>query len=209
MIVALSWFECVRLRLTERIGTTVMSALKIKKGSSKHSAYNLRPNYDTLIESHTLAILVDNEAGVLARVIGLFSGRGYNIDSLTVAEVDHEGRLSRITIVTSGTPQVIEQIKAQLGRIVPVHEVHDLTVEGAFVERELALLKVSGQGEKRVEALRLADIFRANVVDSTLESFVFQLIGTPDKIDAFADLMQPLGLREIVRTGVAAISRGA
>ena len=161
MIVALSWFECVRLRLTERIGTTVMSALKIKKGSSKHSAYNLRPNYDTLIESHTLAILVDNEAGVLARVIGLFSGRGYNIDSLTVAEVDHEGRLSRITIVTSGTPQVIEQIKAQLGRIVPVHEVHDLTVEGAFVERELALLKVSGQGEKRVEALRLADIFRA------------------------------------------------
>ena len=209
MIVALSWFECVRLRLTERIGTTVMSALKIKKGSSKHSAYNLRPNYDTLIESHTLAILVDNEAGVLARVIGLFSGRGYNIDSLTVAEVDHEGRLSRITIVTSGTPQVIEQIKAQLGRIVPVHEVHDLTVEGAFVERELALFKVSGQGEKRVEALRLADIFRANVVDSTLESFVFQLIGTPDKIDAFADLMQPLGLREIVRTGVAAISRGA
>jgi len=209
VIVALSWFECVRLRLTERIGTTVMSALKIKKGSSKHSAYNLRPNYDTLIESHTLAILVDNEAGVLARVIGLFSGRGYNIDSLTVAEVDHEGRLSRITIVTSGTPQVIEQIKAQLGRIVPVHEVHDLTVEGAFVERELALLKVSGQGEKRVEALRLADIFRANVVDSTLESFVFQLIGTPDKIDAFADLMQPLGLREIVRTGVAAISRGA
>ena len=192
----------------KRIGFTAMSALKIKKGSSKHSAYNLRPNYDSLIETHTLAILVDNEAGVLARVIGLFSGRGYNIDSLTVAEVDHEGRLSRITIVTSGTPQIIEQIKAQLGRIVPVHEVHDLTVEGAFVERELALLKVIGQSDKRVEALRLADIFRANVVDSTLESFVFQLIGTPDKIDAFADLMQPLGLKEIARTGVAAISRG-
>ena len=193
----------------KRIGFTAMSALKIKKGSSKHSAYNLRPNYDSLIETHTLAILVDNEAGVLARVIGLFSGRGYNIDSLTVAEVDHQGRLSRITIVTSGTPQIIEQIKAQLGRIVPVHEVHDLTVEGAFVERELALLKVIGQSDKRVEALRLADIFRANVVDSTLESFVFQLIGTPDKIDAFADLMQPLGLKEIARTGVAAISRGA
>lgn len=192
----------------KRIGFTAMSALKIKKGSSKHSAYNLRPNYDSLIETHTLAILVDNEAGVLARVIGLFSGRGYNIDSLTVAEVDHQGRLSRITIVTSGTPQIIEQIKAQLGRIVPVHEVHDLTVEGAFVERELALLKVIGQSDKRVEALRLADIFRANVVDSTLESFVFQLIGTPDKIDAFADLMQPLGLKEIARTGVAAISRG-
>ena len=186
-----------------------MGALKIDKGSSKHSAYNLSPNYESHIESHTLAILVDNEAGVLARVIGLFSGRGYNIDSLTVAEVDHEGRRSRITIVTSGTPQVIEQIKAQLGRIVPVHEVHDLTVEGAFVERELALLKVMGQGEKRVEALRLADIFRANVLDSTLESFVFQIIGTPDKIDAFADLMQPLGLKEIARTGVAAIARGA
>lgn len=185
-----------------------MSALKIKKGSSKHSAYNLRPNYDNLVESHTLAIVVDNEAGVLARVIGLFSGRGYNIDSLTVAEIDHKGHRSRITIVTSGTPQVIEQIKAQLGRIVPVHEVHDLTVEGASVERELALFKVAGNGDKRVEALRLADIFRTNVVDSTLESFVFQLTGTPDKIDAFAELMQPLGLREIARTGVAAISRG-
>ncbi len=191
-----------------RIGTMAMSALKIKKGSSKHSAYNLRPNYDDLNESHTLAILVDNEAGVLARVIGLFSGRGYNIDSLTVAEVDHEGRRSRITIVTSGTPKVIEQIKAQLGRIVPVHQVHDLTVEGGSVERELALLKVIGKGDVRVEALRLADIFRANVVDSTLKSFVFQLTGTPDKIDAFADLMQPLGLTEIARTGVAAISRG-
>ena len=185
-----------------------MSPLKIKKGSSKHSAYNLRRNYDNLVESHTLAIVVDNEAGVLARVIGLFSGRGYNIDSLTVAEIDHKGHRSRITIVTSGTPQVIEQIKAQLGRIVPVHEVHDLTVEGASVERELALFKVAGNGDKRVEALRLADIFRANVVDSTLESFVFQLTGTPDKIDAFAELMQPLGLREIARTGVAAISRG-
>ena len=127
---------------------------------------------------------------------------------MTVAEIDHKGHRSRITIVTSGTPQVIEQIKAQLGRIVPVHEVHDLTVEGASVERELALFKVAGNGDKRVEALRLADIFRANVVDSTLESFVFQLTGTPDKIDAFAELMQPLGLREIARTGVAAISRG-
>ena len=185
-----------------------MSALKIKKGSSKHSAYNLRPNYDNSIESHTLAIVVDNEAGVLARVIGLFSGRGYNIDSLTVAEIDHKGHRSRITIVTSGTPQVIEQIKAQLGQIVPVHEVHDLTVEGASVERELALFKVIGNGDKRTEAIRLADIFRAHVVDSTLESFVFQVTGTPDKIDAFAELMQPLGLSEIARTGVAAISRG-
>ena len=144
----------------------------------------------------------------MARVIGLFSGRGYNIDSLTVAEVDHQGHLSRITIVTTGTPAVIEQIKAQLGRIVPVHEVHDLTVEGAAVERELALIKVAGSGDKRVEALRLADIFRAQVVDSTLDSFVFQITGTPDKIDAFADLMRPLGLTEMARTGVAALSRG-
>lgn len=186
-----------------------MSALKIKKGSSKHSAYNLRPNFSDVQETHTLAVIVDNEPGVLARVIGLFSGRGYNIDSLTVAEVDHTGHLSRITIVTTGTPQVIEQIKAQLGRIVPVHQVHDLTVEGASVERELALFKVVGKGEDRVEALRLADVFRAHVLDSTLESFVFQITGAPEKIDAFAELMRPLGLSEVARTGVAAISRGA
>lgn len=185
-----------------------MSALKIKKGSSSHSAYNLRPTFSDVVERHTLAVLVENEPGVLARVIGLFSGRGYNIDSLTVAEVDHTGHLSRITIVTSGTPQVIEQIKAQLGRIVSVHDVHDLTVEGKSVERELAMLKVVGSGDKRVEALRLADIFRANVVDSTLESFVFEITGAPEKIDAFAELMRPLGLAEVARTGVAALSRG-
>jgi len=186
-----------------------MSALNIKKGSTSHSAYELRDPNGDLIESHTLAVLVDNESGVLARVIGLFSGRGYNIDSLTVAEVDHEGHLSRITVVTRGTPQVIAQIKAQLDRLVPVHEVHDLTAEGPSVQRELALFKVSGKGEARIEALRLAEIFRANVVDSTLESFVFEMTGTPEKIDAFADLMRPLGLREIARTGVAALSRGA
>lgn len=185
-----------------------MSALHIKKGSTSHSAYNLRDPNGEIIEKHTLAVLVENEPGVLARVIGLFSGRGYNIESLTVAEVDQKGHLSRITIVTTGTPNVIEQIKAQLGRIVPVHDVHDLTVEGAFVERELALFKVSGTGSKRIEALQLAEIFRANVVDSTLESFVFELTGPSDKIDAFADLMRPLGLVEIARTGVAALSRG-
>ena len=185
-----------------------MAALNIKKGSTSHSAYELRDPNAQVSESHTLAVLVDNEAGVLARVIGLFSGRGYNIDSLTVAEVDHLGHRSRITVVTRGTPAVIEQIKAQLGRIVPVHEVHDLTVEGPSVERELALFKVAGAGDKRVEALRLADIFRANVVDSTLESFVFEITGTPQKIDAFADLMRPLGLCDVARTGVAALSRG-
>ena len=186
-----------------------MAALNIQKGATSHSAYDLRDPNSQTIESHTLAVLVDNEAGVLARVIGLFSGRGYNIDSLTVAEVDHLGHRSRITIVTRGTPSVIEQIKAQLGRIVPVHEVHDLTVEGPSVERELGLFKVSGKGEKRVEALRIAEIFRASVVDSTLESFVFEITGTPEKIDAFADLMRPLGLTEMARTGVAALSRGA
>ena len=186
-----------------------MSPLKIKKGSSSHSAYNLRPTYSDSVERHTLAVIVNNEPGVLARVIGLFSGRGYNIDSLTVAEVDHTGHTSRITIVTAGTPQIIEQIKAQLGRIVVVHEVHDLTVDGPSVERELALFRVVGQGDKRVEALRLADIFRANVVDSTLDSFVFEITGTPEKVDAFADLMRPLGLNEIARTGVAALVRGS
>lgn len=186
-----------------------MSPLNIQQGSSAHSAYDLRDPYAEVIETHTLAVIVDNEPGVLARVIGLFSGRGYNIESLTVAETDHQGHRSRITIVTRGTPQIIDQIKSQLARIVPVHEVHDLTVEGAAVERELALLKVSGKGDARIEALRLAEIFRANVVDSTLESFVFEMTGAPSKIDAFADLMRPLGLREIARTGVAALARGA
>lgn len=186
-----------------------MNALNIQKGASSHSAYDLRDPNMQREESHTLAVLVENEPGVLARVIGLFSGRGYNIDSLTVAEVDHTGHQSRITLVTSGTPEVIVQIKAQLGRIVPVYEVHDLTVEGPAVERELGLFKVHGQGEKRVEALRIAEIFRANVVDSTLESFVFELVGTPSKLDAFADLMRPLGLSDLARTGVAALARGA
>lgn len=185
-----------------------MSPLNIKTGATSHSAYDLRDPNAEIIESHTLAIMVDNESGVLARVIGLFSGRGYNIDSLTVAEVDHAGHRSRITIVTTGTPAVIEQIKAQLSRLVPVHEVHDMTVEGPSVQRELALMKVAGKGESRIEALRLAEIFRAHVVDSTLESFVFEMTGTPEKIDSFADLMRPLGLREIARTGVAALARG-
>ncbi len=185
-----------------------MSALNIKKGSTSHSAYDLRDPNAAGIETHTLAVLVDNESGVLARVIGLFSGRGYNIDSLTVAETDHAGHRSRITVVTTGTPTVIDQIKAQLSRMVPVHEVHDLTTDGPAVQRELALLKVAGRGDARIEALRLAEIFRANVVDSTLESFVFEMTGTPEKIDAFADLMRPLGLKDIARTGVAALSRG-
>ncbi|MCX8135156.1 MAG: acetolactate synthase small subunit [Roseococcus sp.] len=156
----------------------------------------------------TIAVLVENEAGVLARVIGLFSGRGYNIDSLTVAPVDAERRLSRITIVTSGTEMVIEQIKAQLDRLVPVHKVSDLTLEGPHLVRELALIKVIGRGEQRVEALRLADAFRARVVDATVESFVFEMTGDAEKIDAFLALMRPLGLAEVSRTGAVAIARG-
>jgi len=160
------------------------------------------------IETRTLSVIVDNEPGVLARVIGLFSGRGYNIESLTVAEVDAARRVSRITVVTSGTPMIIEQIKAQLSRLVPVHRVSDLTVEGPRVERELALVKVAGRGDPRVESLRIADIFRARVVDSTNESFVFELTGSAEKLNAFIDLMRPLGLIDVSRTGVVAISRG-
>ncbi len=160
------------------------------------------------IRTATIAVLVENEAGVLARVIGLFSGRGYNIDSLTVAPVEEEGRLSRITIVTSGTEMVIDQIKAQLDRLVPVHRVQDLTMAGPHLTRELALIKVVGRGEHRVEALRLADAFRARVVDATTESFVFEMTGNGDKIDAFCALMRPLGLKEICRTGAVAIARG-
>ena len=161
------------------------------------------------IERHAIACIVDNESGVLARVVGLFSGRGYNIESLTVAVVDTERELSRITLLTSGTRMIVEQIKAQLGRLVPVREVIDLTDEGPHVERELALLKVGGTGEKRVEALRIADIFRARAVDSTNESFVFEVTGTTDKLDAFINLMSPLGLTEVARTGVVGIARGA
>jgi acetolactate synthase I/III small subunit len=161
------------------------------------------------IEKHTISVLVDNEPGVLARVIGLFSGRGYNIESLTVAEVDRAHGLSRITVVTSGTPMIIEQIKAQLGRLVPVHAVRDLTAEGPHVERELVLIKMAGTGEKRIESLRLADIFRARVVDSTIESFVFEMTGSTEKLNAFINLMVPLGLVDVSRTGVVAISRGS
>jgi acetolactate synthase-1/3 small subunit len=161
------------------------------------------------IERHTIAVLVDNEPGVLARVIGLFSGRGYNIETLTVAEVDRSNSLSRITIVTTGTPMIIEQIKAQLSRLVPVHKVHDLTDEGPSVEREMALIKVAGKGDARIESLRLADIFRARVVDSTTESFVFEMTGSSEKLNAFIALMEPLGLVEVSRTGTVAIARGA
>jgi acetolactate synthase-1/3 small subunit len=160
------------------------------------------------IETRTLSVIVDNEPGVLARVIGLFSGRGYNIDSLTVSETEHEKHLSRITIVTRGTPMVIEQIKNQLERLVPVHRVVDMTVAGPHIERELAMIKVRGKGESRVEALRLADAFRARVIDAGTESFIFEITGASDKIDQFINLMLPLGLVEVSRTGIVAIGRG-
>ncbi len=160
------------------------------------------------IEKRIFAVLVDNEPGVLARVIGLFSGRGYNIESLTVTEVDVAEHLSRITIITSGTPQVLDQIRAQLDRLVPIHRVSDLTEHGPIVERELALVKVAGVGEKRVEALRIAELFNAEVVDAGLDYFVFQIAHRTEKLDRFVELMEPLGMVDLCRTGVVALSRG-
>jgi len=160
-------------------------------------------------ERHTLSVLVDNEPGILARVVSLFSARGFNIDSLTVSETEHDKGLSRITVVTVATRKVLTQIKLQLERLVPVHRVHDLTEEGKALERELALIKVASTGDQRAEALRLADAFRAQIVDATVESFVFEVTGKPSKIDSFIELMRPLGLVEVVRTGLAAIGRGA
>jgi len=176
------------------------------KGSST-SHYPSAPASQT-IEQRTLSVIVDNEPGVLARVIGLFSGRGYNIDSLTVSETEHEKHLSRITIVTRGTPMVIEQIKNQLDRMVPVHRVVDMTIVGLAIERELAMVKVRGKGDNRVEALRLADAFRARVIDASTESFVFEITGASEKIESFVALMIPLGLVEVSRTGIVAIGRG-
>ncbi len=163
---------------------------------------------DTRIQTATISVLVENEAGVLARVIGLFSGRGYNIDSLTVAPVDDDRSRSRINVVTSGTEMVIQQIKAQLARLVPVYKVADLTREGPHIARELALIKVISSGENRSESLRIGEAFRARVIDATVESFVFEMTGSTDKIDAFIALMRPLGLAEVSRSGIAAISRG-
>lgn len=171
------------------------------------SAYFLS-HEDEAIERRTLAVLVDNEPGVLARVVGLFSSRGYNIDSLTVAEIDEDTHRSRITIVTQGTPHILEQIEAHLMRLVPVEKVVDITKSKRGIERELALIKVAETGEKRVEALRIAQIFRANVIDTTNESFIFELTGASDKISQFIDLMRPLGLVEVSRTGVLSIKRG-
>jgi acetolactate synthase-1/3 small subunit len=178
-----------------------------KKHLTTDIVYDI-PGVIDATERHTLAVLVDNEFGVLARVIGLFSGRGYNIESLTVAEVEHDKKLSRITVVTSGSLKTIEQIKRLLERMVPVYKVNDLTVEGAHVERELALIRVGGKGANRLEAIRIAEIFRARSVDSTHDSFVFEITGTSEKVDAFIDLMRPLGMTEMARSGVVAIARG-
>ena len=164
---------------------------------------------EILEERHTIALLVDNEPGVLARVIGLFAGRGYNIESLTVSEVDTVKGYSRITIVTSGTEMVVQQIKALLNRLVPVHEVHDLSIEGPHLERELALIKIVNTGEQRIEGMRIADMFRARAIDSTLTSFVFEVTGSPRKVNAFIELLDGLGDIEICRGGVVAIARGS
>ena len=166
------------------------------------------PRVDQPVEKCTYAVLVDNEPGVLSRVVGLFAARGYNIESLTVAETDRRAHTSRITIVTSGSHEVLDQIRAQLSKMVSAREVRDVTRDPLGVERELALVKVRGTGEKRVESLRIADVFRARVVDSTIESFVFELTGSTEKLNAFINLMQPLGLVDVSRTGVVAIARG-
>jgi len=184
-----------------------MNAPYPKKSFDMKSHYSDAPKAQP-VARHTLSVLVDNEPGVLARIAGLFSGRGYNIESLTVSETQHEAHVSRITIVTAGTADVIEQIKHQLDRLIPVHTVTDLTVTGEALERELALVKVGSTGEPRAEALRLADAYRAQIVDATTESFVFEITGKPSKIDSFIAIMVPLGLVEVVRTGLAAISRG-
>ena len=160
-------------------------------------------------ERHVLNVIVDNEAGILAKISGMFTARGYNIDSLTVADISEDHAISRITIVTGGPEPVIDQIRAQLERLVPVHKVIDLTESGAHVERELALVKVAGKGDNRVEALRIAELFRANVVDTTTHSFVFELTGSPDKIDSFIALMRELGLVEVGRSGIVGMMRGA
>ena len=159
-------------------------------------------------ETHTLAVIADNQPGVLARIAGMFTARGYNIESLTVADITEDDSVSRITIVTTGTPAVIEQVVAQLDRMVPVHKVTDLTVLGDHVERELALVKVAGTGDHRIEALRLAEVFRANVVDTTISSFVFEVTGASTKIDRFVELMKEIGLVEVARTGIVAMARG-
>jgi acetolactate synthase I/III small subunit len=184
--------------------STGLNAVNTATSTTHYPAATIRET----TESHTLAVIVDNEPGVLARVIGLFSGRGYNIESLTVSETEHDRHLSRITIVTRGTPMVIEQIKNQLDRMVPVHRVVDMTVAGPSIERELAMVKVRGKGDNRVEALRLSDAFRARVIDATTESFVFEITGGSEKIDQFIALMLPLGLIEVSRTGIVAIGRG-
>ena len=175
--------------------------------SKPGSAYPLEKT-EQKTETHTMSVLVDNEPGVLARVIGLFAGRGYNIESLTVSETEHEAHLSRITIVTTGTPMVIEQIKSQLDRLVPIHTVTDLTVLGNPIERELAVVKVAGTGEKRAQAMRVAESFGAQVIDDSPEHFVFEITGEQSRIEEFVVLMQPLGLVEVCRTGLAAVARG-
>jgi acetolactate synthase-1/3 small subunit len=198
--------------MTGSLSLSIESAPRTKTedamNTTSASAYDLTPDKET-DQIATLTLLVDNEAGVLHRVVGLFSGRGYNIESLTVAETDRKSHTSRITVVTRGAPHVLEQIEAQLGKVISVRSVKNVTRDPNGVQRELALIKVRGSGQERIEALRVADIFRAKVIDTTLESFVFELTGATDKIDSFVELMRPLGLVELSRTGVLSIERGA
>jgi acetolactate synthase-1/3 small subunit len=156
---------------------------------------------------HTISVLVENEFGVLSRVAGLFSGRGFNIDSVTVAPTNEDG-MSRMTIVTRGDEQILEQINKQLNKLIDVIKVIDFT-DGSGIEREMALIKVTAEDDSRAEVLRIVDIFRSKIIDVTPKSYTIEATGSPAKIDAILDLLRPLGLKELVRTGAVAIGRGA
>jgi acetolactate synthase-1/3 small subunit len=155
---------------------------------------------------HTISVLVENEFGVLSRVSGLFSGRGFNIESLTVAET-LDPTVSRMTIVTSGNDQIVEQILKQLNKLISVIKVIDLT-DTDTVDRELVLIKVNAEAETKPEVLRLVDIFRAKIVDVAPRCYTIEMTGDEEKINALLQLLKPIGIREIVRTGRVAIARG-
>ncbi len=155
---------------------------------------------------HTLSVLVENTPGALARIVGLFSGRGFNIDSLCVAET-LDPTLSHLTLVTHGDDLIIEQIIKQLRRLIDVYKVVDVTEEEEFVEREMALIKVKAEKETRAEVLRMCDIFRCKVVDVSPRTYTIEVTGPQSKIQAVIELLKPIGIKEIVRTGLIAMRR--
>ena len=173
------------------------------------SAYSI-PTKSGKLDTHIFVVWVDNEAGVLARVVGLFSGRGYNIESLAVAEVDQAKNISRITIVTTGTPQVIDQIKLQLKKLVPVHKVADFKREDKkVIFKEMALLKVVGNKKKIEKCLKACKSFNPVILDKTKLSVVIQITALRREIDKMSKKLKTLGLTSTSRTGAIAMTRGA